>query len=455
ITFYGLLGVIPILAMPILMGGISGQSVFRTSLTLLNGLFLALSIGLWVSSRSWEQKRALNGAVWTVVSLLWIVPALAVALRVRFPEFAEYAEYLELLSPMYQQSHSSPFGVFLRHQKYWTSLGVTHVLAWVALWRACAILPHRWQDRAMISAIGRWKKFWEELRYGSSEIRAGLRARLLRVNAVHWLSSRERFGPTSAWLLFLAILLGWVGLWGWMKWRFPGSGGPPFYGMGIPVTMILYLALRVRSCALAGEVIARDRFSGALELLLSTTLTERDVANGQWRTWARTLLGPAIGSAVIGTFVMICAMFDINDHETGTLFYVYVALMILFWCDLVASVWTGMWTACFARTTAAAPGQAIIRLLVLPWLIFVVGLTTCIWLKIGSDMEFPGVFTVWWLICMGNNLFWTVRSRRLFHERLRSAAAERYQPAMMKKPWWHFFRRGGRAGGEMGLSKAA
>src|SRR5688572_22397038 len=56
ITFYSLIAVIPILAMPVLMGGVSGQSIVRTALTLLNAIFLSLSIGLWVSARSWEQK---------------------------------------------------------------------------------------------------------------------------------------------------------------------------------------------------------------------------------------------------------------------------------------------------------------------------------------------------------------------------------------------------------------
>lgn len=436
-AFYGLMGLLPILAMPVLMGGISGQSVFRTSLTLLNALFLSLSIGLWVSSRSWEQKRALNGSVWIVIFLMWILPALSTLVRMRYPGLAACAEYLELFSPMYQQSHSSPFGVALMRQKYWLSLGATHLLAWFFLWRACSILPHTWQDRAVLSAIGRWKKFWEELRYGSSIVRASLRARLLRINAVHWLSSRERFAPMNAWLLVLAVVLGWIGLWGWIQIRF-GGNGPPFFGIGIPATALLYLAMRVRSCSLPGEIITRDRFSGALELLLSTTLTERDVARGQWLTWRRTLLGPAIAVGLIGTFVTIAASFDVNPDEVGLLFYVYFALLILFASDLVASVWTGMWTACFARTAAAAPGQAIIRLLLLPWLVFVAGVTFCVKFRIGQNIEFPEVFTIWWLLCMANNLFWIGRSRRLFYQRLRTAAAERYQPPAHKKPWWHF-----------------
>lgn len=453
ISFYSLIGIIPILAMPVLVGGISGESVLRTSLTLLNSLFLALALGLWVSARSWEQKRAMNGSVWIVVLLLWILPGLAAALRIRFPELALYAEYVEVISPTYQQSNASPFGVGLVHQKYWLSLGATHALAWLALWRACAILPHTWQDRALLTAIGRWKKFWSEFRYGSSQIRAALRAQLLQVNPVHWLSSRERFAPASAWLLIIVVLAGWVGLWGYLKLRFPGAGGPPFYGIGIAATFGLYLGMRVRSCGLAGEAIARDRLSGALELLLSTTLTERDVARGQWLTWRRTLLGPAIASAIIGTIVMICAMFDINDSEAGVLLYVYVLIIILFVVDMIASVWTGMWTACIARTAAAAPGQAVVRLFLLPLLIFVATMTLVAWLELGRNMEFEEGFTLVWLLFMTNNIFWTIRSRRNFYRNLRAAAAERYQPPLgeRRKGLRWFFKSSPQ---RIGLSKA-
>ena len=452
ITFYSLIAVIPILAMPVLMGGVSGGSIFRTALTLLNAIFLSLSIGLWVSARSWEQKRALNASVWVVISLLWLAPGIAAGIRFRYPQFSQLAELLELLSPMYQQTHASPFGFGMFRDNYWQSLAVTHVLAWAALLRACAILPRNWQDRASVSALGRWKRFWQELRYGSTEVRATLRARLLKVNAVHWLSSRERLAPANSWLFVLIVLIGWVVLWASIHFKV-GPGGPAFFGVGIPAILALYIGFRIRTCAIAGEVIARDRVSGALELLLSTTLTERDVVRGQWLTFMRTILGPALAPIVIGAFVSIAFVIDEQPNNVGLLVYCYVALVIAYLSDLVASMWTGMWAACFSRTPQAAPGQAIIRLFPLPWLAFIGFASLGEWLGVLRDFEFVHGFTVWWLISMANNIFWIVRSRRMFYERLRPAAAERYQPPQMKTPWWRFGMRA-QPTGEIVLSKA-
>lgn len=453
ISFFGLVGIIPILAMPVLMGGITGQAVFRTSLTLLNALFFALSIGLWVSSKSWEQKRAMNASIWIVVGLMWLLPGATALLRLRYPALGQYLEYVEILSPMYQQSHASPFGIGMRREMYWQGLAATHLLAWFALWRACAILPRAWQDRPVISAVGRWKKWWEELRYGSSEVRAALRARLLEFNAVHWLGSRERFAPLNSWLFVVAVFIGWIVLWAWIRLKV-GPGGPPFWGLAIPATLILYLGLRIRTCAIAGEIIARDRFSGALELLLSTVLTEREVARGQWLTIRRTIVGPAIVTIFIGTFLFVAALVIDPPDRVSWAVYAYIGLVAVFISDIAASLWTGMWTACFSRTRQAAPGQAIMRLLLLPWLIFI-GVTTFVNVfDLGHGLDFPEVFTFMLVLCIGNNLFWICRSRQMFYERLRIAASEHYQPLPQKKPWWRFWSSNA-AVGEIRLSKAA
>jgi ABC-type transport system involved in multi-copper enzyme maturation permease subunit len=456
VSFYALLAAIPILALPLLTGGISGQSVFRTSINLLNALFFALSIGLWISTRSWDQKRAINLAVWVAICAVWVLPFGAALLRTR-PGWVEVADWLYIFSPMYQQDHASPFGVGMIREKYWTSFAITHGMAWLALWRACTLLPRAWQDRAMVPPKGRWKKFWQELRFGSPEVRRALRDRLLRINAVHWLSAREKFAPTNMWLFVAAVLCGWIGLWVWVRSITPN--GPPFVFFGMPATIILYLGLRVRACGLAGEVIARDRLNGSLELLLSTTLTVRDVANGQMLTMFRTFLGPATAAVLIATclfFGILPKVENANPNATAQAFIVYFGMVLLFASDLVASFWTGMWTACFSRNVQAASGQAVLRLLVLPWFIFVSAMIAGSLLGIarGTRVEFIDAFAGWWILCMLNNVLWMIHSRSRFFERLRISAAERYQPQKTRVSWWRYFLLGERAQ-EIGLSKAA
>ena len=50
--FYALLAVVPILAVTLLMGGVSGAQFWKTSLALVNALILSLAAGLFVSALS-------------------------------------------------------------------------------------------------------------------------------------------------------------------------------------------------------------------------------------------------------------------------------------------------------------------------------------------------------------------------------------------------------------------
>ncbi|MGZ8939156.1 MAG: ABC transporter permease subunit [Limisphaerales bacterium] len=434
LSVLGFVAVIPILAIPVLMGGISGQNVLRTALTLLNALFFSLSIGLWVSSRSWEHKRARNSTLRIAILFLWVLPGLAAALRYRF-HWGQLADFLYMLSPVYQQDHATPFGLGMRTDRFWQSLAITHGLAWLALWRACTVLPLAWHDRVVVDATGRWTRFWHNLRLGAAEGRARFRERLLNINAVHWLSAREISQPLRAWAFLAIIVLSWVLFSAWLKFSVPK--GPPFWGVGIPAVLAMMLGLRMRASALAAEFIARDRFSGALELLLSTTLTERDIARGQWRTFERTLAGPAIFSVLIGAGVFVAAMISTeNFNHSTTPFLVFFGLAILFPLDLAASVWTGMWTACITRTPTGAPAHSLMRLLLIPQVLFVAVMTPASILPWGENLEFLHVFAGWWVICVLNSFYWLICSRRNFYALLRRTASESYQPQARPARWW-------------------
>ena len=67
--FYGLLAFVPILAMTLQMGGVSLALVGKTVLALLNCLFLSIAVGIFVSSISKDERKAL----WASIGLLFII----------------------------------------------------------------------------------------------------------------------------------------------------------------------------------------------------------------------------------------------------------------------------------------------------------------------------------------------------------------------------------------------
>src|SRR5439155_5897114 len=72
--FYGLLAVLPILAVTLLMGGVTGAEFWKTSLALLNALFFSLAAGLFVSTISRDSQRALAATLFLMLFFIFAGP---------------------------------------------------------------------------------------------------------------------------------------------------------------------------------------------------------------------------------------------------------------------------------------------------------------------------------------------------------------------------------------------
>src|SRR5207302_17917 len=123
--------------------------------------------------------------------------------------------------------------------------------------------------------------------------------------------------------------------------------------------------------ATAAEVIARDRFSGALELLLCTSLTIAEVARGQFLTLRRVIFGPAIATVIVSVLVFGAGWG--NETAAADKFSWIFALIganVWFAVHLFSGFWTGLWMACVARLQTGAAGAAALRLLILPLVMF-------------------------------------------------------------------------------------
>ena len=64
-TFYGLLATLPMLAIPLLMGGVTGGEFWRVTLVLVNTLFFSLACGMFASVLS---KAARAGVSWAIMA---------------------------------------------------------------------------------------------------------------------------------------------------------------------------------------------------------------------------------------------------------------------------------------------------------------------------------------------------------------------------------------------------
>src|SRR5258706_3116716 len=74
--FYALLAVFPILAITLLMGGVTGGQFWMTLLALVNALFISLAAGMFVSAISRDSQKALAATVLLLCVVVAAGPAI-------------------------------------------------------------------------------------------------------------------------------------------------------------------------------------------------------------------------------------------------------------------------------------------------------------------------------------------------------------------------------------------
>ena len=75
-AFYGLLAILPVLAIPLLMGGITNGEFWRMALVLANTFLFSLALGMFVSSISKNARRAMSGTLILILFFTMGLPAL-------------------------------------------------------------------------------------------------------------------------------------------------------------------------------------------------------------------------------------------------------------------------------------------------------------------------------------------------------------------------------------------
>jgi hypothetical protein len=271
--FYGLLAVLPILALTQLLGGISAAQYWQSSLAVLNGLFLSLAAGMLVSTISRDSQKALAGTL-LLLSLLTFGGPLLDSINAARQSRAFHA-FWSLSSPGFALLAAGAWG----RSPFWAAIAINQALGWAMLGLACALVPRTWQERGGAPSSRRgWTFSWK---YGGSRRRERLRAKLLGRAPMTWLVCRERWQALGVWTLTIlatggmagGLLMGKHSVAGWMMWSTLGQ----FF------TLFLYLW----AASQAGRFFIEARRSGLLELLLATPLSERQIVAGQWRAFIR------------------------------------------------------------------------------------------------------------------------------------------------------------------------
>jgi ABC-type Na+ efflux pump permease subunit len=427
--FYAVLAVVPVLALPLLLGGVAPDEFGRMAVVTINTLFFSLALGMCVSALSRSARKAMAGTFLLILLFTAIMPACGawLALLGKTPQVGK-----AWLMP---SAGFSYYGAFDANYKlapadFWWSVAVIHGLGWIALVLATTIAPRAWQDRPSRAQRLRWRERWHWWSYGNQAERTEFRRRLLDRGAYFWLSARARLGPAYVWGVLGLVGCGWV--WGIAKARRDWFEEGTYVLTGLLLNLIIkaWFALE------AGKQLAEDRKQGALELLLSTPLTVKDILRGQRLALERQFLGPVM--AVLMVFFLFLtasssdAMSQQSPEDRALWMLFWAALMVMLVADLAGLYWVGMWEGLAAKNPTRATATSVGRILILPWVVLVIGgmVVALVWPNIEDKPVLKLLLGSWLGLGLAVDLGFGAWAKHKLLTEFRLAATRRYEPRL-------------------------
>jgi hypothetical protein len=317
-TLFALIAASPAPALTFLFGGVTLFEYFKVVLTLLNALFFALSLGLFISSFSGERKRR---ATIATVTLVWFLVAAPTAGIFLSSYSTTVAGPLLLSSPalpllMLMMPPSVP-GVFT------FSLACSGFIGCGLLACAGYMVDRNWRHNAGSAR-------------GETTVRSERAESFSIANPVFELARRRGpslrgFWTSCACAAFAALT---ILIFAPANLRLPGYAC---------ILWMLHFMLSINVASSASKAMAEDRNSGLLELLLTTPLDESSIASGH-------LLALKKKSAVAFAFLVSLGLFWFllfslqakpGHLLLGGLAYVALLLSLLFEMSFSARV--GLW----------------------------------------------------------------------------------------------------------------
>lgn len=414
-AFYGLLAIFPVMAVPLLMGGVTNGEFWRTALVLVNTFLLSLAIGVFASALSRDMRQAMGTNLLLLLVLTGIPPAIAGTIAYLDPVH-RLVHPLLFSCPIYALCLAYDANYKWLPEYFWWSVGVIHLLTWLLVGISSWFVPHSWQDSRAGNRESRWPDLWRQWIYGPSHKRRNLRRRLLEINPFCWLALRARFKAVAVWV-FLAFVVCW-----WLYLRLAVHLNWFEETFSLTTALMLNSVLKAWIAIEAGQRLAEEQKMGTLELLLSTPLDEREILRGQLLALKRQFFKPLLVVIAVEILFMLAlsryssapAQEDAHQIAFGT---AGILLLIL---DLLAVICVALVSGLTARSPNHASVATISRVLLLPWIIFIaIAVVANLWTSGGggSDLGWRFFVHLWfWLgvitdAAFGLPAWWALKTR--------------------------------------------
>jgi ABC-type transport system involved in multi-copper enzyme maturation permease subunit len=470
-SVYGLMAIFPMLALPLLMGGITFGHFARTVVALLNGILFALAAGFLASVVCKRQFTAIALALGLTVGVAGGL-MLGAAAASSYGPTKPLANWLAAFSPLHTLL-AADGARGIGPSRFWLSAAAVASVSLGGLGLTTLLLACTWRDRPKrVSA-------WHRLGFGRrsertpSAPRAALRRRLLAINPLLWLAARQRVSAPV--FMFLAVVLTTITVYVAAPFfgRTMGSGAEApvagyvfawlWTGLAIHALVLYYAAMS------ASQRLAEDRQTGALELLLSTPITERTISRGLWLAYARKMLFPALLAVLVHWFfiwmflvlmtldppgrialgarageLFWSALLDqplrgrVLDWQFGFMLRIELLILLQLMVAWLTLGWVGRWLGLRMKHPGFAPMASLALLVAPPILLFSLACYLADKFNLARLPErqfFPMMMWLALAIGIGHCLVLSIWAAARLRHHLRPVAMSRYEPLPPWR-WW-------------------
>ncbi len=403
-SLYGLVAMVPILALSLLFGGVMPNQFIYTTVALLVTLMLSLCVGLLASAITSEPRRSLS---LTLASLLFLSLGVFFLERVAQANFGADHPFSKILlaSPIFllRQAWAG-----FRMEPFWESVGVILCLSLICF-AIASILTMRWRVSNSDAEGGfRWEtllntpraflsRFFPDLAY--PELRRKFPVAKAR-SPYQWLARHLMPGLGSLFTVVLVVAAAEI----WLVTR----SDTPSQQIGVFTLFPLHILTKLYLSAEICRRFVDDRRTGALELLMVVPRPIASLPVAYYNRLRQNASRPLLAMAAMNVIVMCIFVIHISKNSTTMSWDDWLLLLAMFgggipllYYDFSALAWMGLYrsleTGRFTRSIAGS----FLRIMVPSW----IGLGLLLFVLSGSNPSEGGAAMLV-LLWQGLSIVW-------------------------------------------------
>lgn len=354
-AFLSLAAIVPALAIPILLGGVTLDELARMALFLALTLTLSLAVGIFASCLAKDDRITRSVTVAIIV--------LAFSLRWRGFEMANVFEGWRHVSGQ----------TFLANPRLFWQCAAFQAASALFFLLAAGVLARRfWRDQPRQLAAAR------TLRSAPSKKK---RASRLDRNPMEWLAMRRNIlGHITLAIVILAALI--------MLEKSQARNRAVTEDLALVTTISLHWVVKLAVALVAGNILAQSSREGALEILLTTPLDPKTGLEGMLIGIGR-MFGVAI-ALIIAMDLIFIQFVNFRFPASSSAFKTFLTLRIgVFLLDLVAIAFFSIWASVRTGRAGRASFRAFWAVVLAP-LLFT---ATCLFARVFDSMAW--IVTSW------------------------------------------------------------